>query len=223
MNFEDIKRLEKNSSVKVTITKAKSTQHKCETNKNLINNWINSEQNKEYTKNPLEYFYEDVISDILKFKFKLALGNTVYSNASDDALACLETCRNFSSLNYYKVHGWLLVALKFVDHFVLHYLQDVRKLIASKIEKTGDEKSRYIHLSKVKCDIAKAGSILITLYNIRNKRLEHRTKTMKDGRTELLKPDRKSIYKEVITYYPEVLKILLSEYKKVFPNLITNS
>ncbi|MDQ3020347.1 MAG: hypothetical protein M3R36_07225 [Bacteroidota bacterium] len=148
MNFEDIKRLENFSAVKVTISKKTTEKNKpeFEINKSLVSELIDSEFAKKYANKPFEYFYEDVISDLLKFKFKSALGITIYDNARDDALACLETCQRFSELNPYSVHGWLMSAFKFIDHFVLHYVQDVLKLELVKTENTGDEKSRYLQI-----------------------------------------------------------------------------
>lgn len=217
MNFEDIQKLEQFAKVSRIVRKSKDLKTASETDESLINRLIVSQQKKDYEFNPFEYFYEDVISKLLKFQFKLALGNNIYSKASDDAFACLETCERFMNLNPHKIHGWLMVALKFVDHFVVHYLQDIRKVVLKKISKFGPEKSRYIYLSKIDCAISKAGLILIDLYEIRNKELEHRTKTMRDGTIELLKPDRKSVYNEVIKYYPEVLNAILKEYEIRFP------
>lgn len=207
--------------LRVTISKRKrADRNELETDKTLINNLLESEKTKEFSGRPLEYFYEDVIEELIKFKFKTALGTLVYQNATDDATTCLETCR-FSLLNQYKIHAWLLVALKFIDHFVLHYLQDVKKVSIKKIDNTGVEKSRYIQLIGLKCNASKAGSNLINLINLRSKKLEHRTRITRDGRQQLLKPDRKSIYREVIQYYPEVLKIFLAEYKSHYPDCKT--
>lgn len=233
MNFEDIKKLEKNTALKISVTKTKGSKVESESDQDLVKDLIKTEANKDYLEKPFEYFYEDVISEILKFEFESALGSDVYSDASDDALVCLETCRNFSNMNQYKIHGWLVCAFKFIDHFVLHYIQDVKKETVTKkpiksnhsnksnsIKIFGDEMSRYIHLQKYGGEINKAALNLILLYKLRNKKLEHRTRTIQGGRQALMKPDFKAAFKEVRYKYPEVLKIFLSEYKLSYPKFV---
>lgn len=234
MNFRDIKKLESNFTKKPLREKKsiKEVNYEDNIDKHALNDLILSEEKKkQYFKNPLEYFYQDTISEKFKFDFKTALGSSYYNPASDDALACLEICC-FNELNPYKVHGWLVSAFKFIDHFVLHYIQDIKKEVIAKKndtpeiiqdtsqKKIGDEMSRYVHLIKYKGEIAKAGLYLKLLYQLRNRKLEHRTRIFTNGKQELLKPDRKAAFIEIRYKYPEIMKIFLKEYKSTFPNCL---
>jgi hypothetical protein len=154
---------------------------------------------------PFEYFYEDVISAKLNLDFKTRLGQTYYQLAEDDARSCLEICNEFRKLSQWQVSGWLNNALKFADNLVLHYIQDISKKNPQKYPEAGDEKSRYVQLSKMEGSISLAGSFLKDLYEERN-RLEHRTITRSDGSQELLRPQRNKVRKMVGKMYPEVLR-----------------
>lgn len=220
MNFKDFKKLESKFSIKPLKENKSIDKDKFEDKiyNFALNDLISSEEKKkEYFKNPVEYFYQDTISETVKFDFRSALGISYYNPASDDALACLEICC-FNELNPYRVHGWLVSAFKFIDHFVLHFIQDIKEETPKKIH--GDEISRYIQLQGFKGQISKVGVNLIILYKLRNKQLEHRTKKFANGKQELLKPDRKKVYSRIKMMYPEALKLLLSEYKLIFPKLV---
>jgi hypothetical protein len=104
--------------------------------------------------------------------------------------------------------------LKFADHIVLHYIQDVRKETPQKYPEAGIEKSRYIQLSQESGDYAAiAGTTLVYLYNLRNK-FEHRTKTYSDGTQELIPLQKNKARHEVAKNYPLALKKMLKMMKK---------
>lgn len=157
---------------------------------------------------PFEYFYEDVINTKLNLDFKSRLSANNYQHAEEDAKSCLDICNEFRKLSQWQVSGWLNNALKFADHLVLHYIQDICKQNPQKYPDAGEEKSRYIQLSKMEGPIALAGSFLKDLYEERN-RLEHRTITRSDGSQELLRPQRNKVRKMVGKMYPEVLRRMI--------------
>lgn len=182
----------------------------------ILKEYIEKEKKKSGAKqNPFVFFYEDVTSSLLDFNFTSILGNTQYKNASDDALACLEICDDFSKLPLYSINGWLQNALKFTDYLVLHYIQEVLK--ETPIKLGGEEKSRYIQIKKKQGAISEAGNKLVYLYELRSKHLEHRTKIFPDGRQEIIAPPRKQIRKEVSKSFPLVMKIFLNTYKTIYP------
>jgi hypothetical protein len=144
----------------------------------------------------------------LNLDFKTRLGQTYYQLAEDDARSCLEICNEFRKLSQWQVSGWLNNALKFADNLVLHYIQDISKKNPQKYPEAGDEKSRYVQLSKMEGSISLVGSFLKDLYEERN-RLEHRTITRSDGSQELLRPQRNKVRKMVGKMYPEVLRRMI--------------
>ena len=183
----------------------------------LLSEYLEKEKRKSGAKlNPFQYFYEDVISTSLAFNFKTAIGETHYRNASDDALACLEICVDFTKLPIYSINGWLQNALKFIDHLVLHYIQVVLK--ETPIILGGEEKSRYIQVKNKQGEISEAGEKLIYLYELRSKQLEHRTRVYPDGSQEIISPPRKLIRKEIAKAFPVVLRIFLKKYKEHYPS-----
>jgi hypothetical protein len=209
MNFREIENIE-NQAVS-NETAAGSSFHL-----EILADYFAKEKRKSGAKeNPFEYFYEDVISSSLSFNFKSVLGDAQFKNASEDALACLEICIDFSKLPIYSISGWLQNALKFIDHLVLHYIQEVLK--ETPIILGGEEKSRYIQIKRKKGEISDAGDKLIYLYELRSKQLEHRTRVFPDGRQEIISPPRKLIRKEIAKSFPDVLKIFLRTYKTTFP------
>lgn len=181
----------------------------------IIIEFLEKEKRKLSAKeNPFVYFYEDVISNSLTFNFQDALGSKYYKIASEDALCCLNICDEFYKLSSWNVSGWLQNALKFTDNIVVNYIQDILKEMPKKLPNTGDEKSRYIQLSKKTGDISAAGYVLIDLYNLRNE-LEHRTITHADGRQELLPVKRSKVRQIVVKLYPDVLRRILKTYREI--------
>jgi hypothetical protein len=209
MNFREIENIE--NQVVSNETAASSSFHL-----EILADYFAKEKRKSGAKeNPFEYFYEDVIASSLSFNFKSVLGDAQFKNASEDALACLEICIDFSKLPIYSISGWLQNALKFIDHLVLHYIQEVLK--ETPIILGGEEKSRYIQIKRKKGEISDAGDKLIYLYELRSKQLEHRTRVFPDGRQEIISPPRKLIRKEIAKSFPDVLKIFLRTYKIIYP------
>jgi len=209
MNFREIENIE--NQVVSNETAASSSFHL-----EILADYFAKEKRKSGAKeNPFAYFYEDVISSSLSFNFKSVLGDEQFKNASEDALACLEICIDFSKLPIYSISGWLQNALKFIDHLVLHYIQEVLK--ETPIILGGEEKSRYIQIKRKKGEISDAGDKLIYLYELRSKQLEHRTRVFPDGRQEIISPPRKLIRKEIAKSFPDVMKIFLRTYKGVYP------
>lgn len=210
MKFKDLKDLENYANS----TKGSESYNQSE----ILKEFLEKEKKKtESRKNPFVFFYEDVISNSIGFNFKTAIGETSFDNASDDALACLEICCDFNNLPVYSISGWLQNALKFTDHIVLHYIQEVLK--AKPIIIYGEEKSRYIQIKRIKGDISDAGEKLIYLYDLRSKQLEHRTRVYPDGRQEIIPPLRNRIRKEIIKSFPVVLKLFLRNYKGCYTHL----
>lgn len=210
MNFREIENIE--NKVASTETSASSSFQL-----DILNDYLEKEKKKSGAKeNPFVFFYEDVISSAMSFNFKSALGDVQYKNASEDALACLEICVDFSKLPLYSISGWLQNALKFTDHLVLHYIQEVLK--ETPIILGGEEKSRYIQIKRKKGEISDAGDKLIYLYELRSKQLEHRTRVYPDGKQEIISPPRKLIRKEISKSFPDVMKIFLRTYKSAYPS-----
>jgi hypothetical protein len=210
MNFREIENIENQAASTET---AASSSFQLE----MVAEYLEKEKKKSGAKeNPFVFFYEDVISSSMNFNFQIALGETNYKNASDDALSCLNTCTDFYKLSSWAVSGWLQNALKFTDNIVLHYIQDCCKEIPKAYPNAGVEKSRYIQLSEKDGDISIAGAELKDLYELRNK-LEHRTKIHPDGKQELISPKRNKVRHIVVKLYPDALQRILKTYKTTFP------
>lgn len=211
MNYNDIEKLEEQLN---------TTEHVPSALNNIIfQEYLAKEQKRKTAKeNPFVFFYEDVISNSLKYNYRSALGETVYKNAGEDANCCLEVCTDFSRINGYAVGGWLVNALKFADHIVLHYIQEVCKETPQKYPQAGDEKSRYIQISYKEGEISTCGAVLKDLYEMRN-RLEHRT-VFKDGKQELVPPKRNKIRRDIVRLYPLAMGKMLEEYKQKVPSHI---
>jgi hypothetical protein len=179
----------------------------------VLSDYIEKEQRKSAANNnPFVFFYEDVIAEPLEFSFSSVLRPHSYELASDDARCCLHICSDFSRLTSWNVYGWLQNALKFTDHLVLHYIQDHRRETPKSYDKMGVERCRYKHLSEKEGNIALVGTKLDLLYYKRNG-LEHRTRVNSDGTQELLRPQRVPVYKLVVREFPEVLRLMLGEFK----------
>jgi hypothetical protein len=215
MNFREIENIE--NIVALTET-APSNSFQLE----MLSEYLEKEKRKSGAKgNPFVYFYEDVISSSLSFNFKTAIGDSNYKNASDDALACLNTCNEFYKLSSWSVNGWLQNALKFADNIVLHYIQDCCKEIPKTYPMTGVEKARYVHLSEKDGDISIAGAELKDLYDLRND-LEHRTKIHADGKQELIPPKRNKVRQVIVKLYPDALSRILKVYLTAYPDCHEN-
>lgn len=211
MNFNEIENIEK----QVASTEYNERNYY----QSMFDEYIEKEQNKDKIKdNPFVYFYEDVIAAKIECDFQPVLGDNVYKNASEDALNCLSICNEFCKLSIHSVNGWLQNALKFADHIVLHYIQEVCKELPQKYPNAGIEKSRYIQLSEKSGDIATAGTTLIELYDLRNS-FEHRTKIHSDGTQELIPLQKNKTRRKVTKNYPLVLKKLM----KMYIGLVSNA
>jgi len=188
-----------------------------------LRKYVEYENRKNTAKDfPFEYFYEDVISGALRFKFKPVIGERNYKNAEKDALACLEISIEMWKLSPYSVPLWIQSALKFVDYLVLYYIQEYRKDTPRKYHKAGVEKSRYIQLSEYSDnEIKVAGNELAELYKMRNG-FEHRTIIHEDGTQELVKPNFNKLKKKGTKLYSNALKRILKEYKNIYPKYIEN-
>jgi hypothetical protein len=208
MNFRDIENIENLAS--------SSGNTMSDFHQEIIADYLEKEKRKSGAKeNPFIYFYEDVIANVLAYDFQSVLGKPYYKNASDDALSCLNICDNFYRLSSWCVNGWLQNALKFTDHLVLHYIQDICNNIPKKFPNTGIEKSRYKQLGESNDDeIRRVGIFLENLYDLRND-LEHRTIIHEDGRQEIIKPKLAYVRKNVIKLYPNVLDKILKTYKDI--------
>lgn len=184
----------------------------------MISDFLEIEKRKKNAKsNPFIYFYEDIISSPLKINYQVILGRPRYNSASDDAMACIEINTEFKKLSKYSIGGWLNNALKFADHFVLHYIQDVINVKPIQYPMTGVEKSRYIQIEGMSGDISIAGEKLKRMYELRSKQFEHRTRKLADGRQELINPPRNAIKKEIEKLYPLVLKLFVNVYSVTHP------
>ncbi|MBP6870990.1 MAG: hypothetical protein KBC43_03195 [Bacteroidales bacterium] len=210
MNYSDLENLE--NKVANDGSAGPSNYHQM-----MLQEYLEKENRKASSKsNPFVYFYEDVISYTIEYDFKASIGDVKFKNASDDALACLSSCNEFSRISSWVISGWLQNALKFADHIVLHYIQDYCKEIPRSYPNTGNEKARYLHLSEKDGDISVAGAELKDLYDLRNE-LEHRTITHTDGTQELISPKRNKVRHIVAKLYPDVLERFLRTYKKELP------
>jgi hypothetical protein len=215
MNFREIENIENAFASTETAT---SSSYQLE----MLSEYLEKEKRKSGAKeNPFMYFYEDIISSSLTFNFKTAIGDSNYKNASDDALACLNTCNEFRKLSSWAISGWLQNALKFTDHIVLHYIQEYCKEIPKSYFNAGVEKSRYIQLSEKDGDISTAGAELKDLYELRNN-LEHRTIIYPDGKQELISPKRNKVRYIVVKIYPAALIRILKAYLIAYPNFHEN-
>ena len=215
MNFREIENIENAFASTETAT---SSSYQLE----MLSEYLEKDKRTSGAKeNPFMYFYEDVISSSLTFNFKTAIGDSNYKNASDDALACLNTCNEFRKLSSWAISGWLQNALKFTDHIVLHYIQEYCKEIPKSYFNAGVEKSRYIQLSEKDGDISTAGAELKDLYELRNN-LEHRTIIYPDGKQELISPKRNKVRYVVVKIYPAALIRILKAYLIAYPNFHEN-
>ena len=179
----------------------------------IIDDFLEKESKKSTSsERPFVYFYEDIINENLTYNFQQELGEKNFQIASNDALCCLNICDDFYKLSVWSVNAWLLSALKFIDTIILHYIQEKLKEVPKKYDGIGIEKSRYVQLSKKTGDISIAGEKLKELYDLRNS-LEHRTITYKDGRQELIQPQRAKIRKTIAKQYPDILKRVQKTYK----------
>jgi hypothetical protein len=212
MNFRDLEKFE-NKASSTKSTESSSFQL------GMLSEYLEKEKRKSGAKeNPFVYFYEDVISSPMNFDFHAVLGDGNYRKASDDASTCLNSCNEFRKLSPLAIDGWLQNALKFVDHIVLHYIQDCCKVIPKTYPSIGIEKARYIQLSENEDKlISVVGAELKDLYDLRNK-FEHRTIVHEDGKQELIAPKRGKALQVIQRLYPDALKGILATYNLRYPS-----
>lgn len=155
---------------------------------------------------PFEYFYEDIIKEILEVDFSKKLSVDDYKNLKEDSKECLEICNDFHSISSNKINSWLSSSFKVVDYLVLHIIQNINQEKPKTYTGVGIEKARYKQLSEyVDSNLSMVGTKLYALYDTRNQN-EHRTRTNPDGSQQLIKPNRHKTRKMVVEYYPVIMK-----------------
>lgn len=178
----------------------------------LLRDYIDKERRKENAQQePFTYFCEDVTEQKLLVDFLAIIGAQSYKSASNDALVCLDLCTQFSRLSKTQAPGWLDSALKFIDHLVLHYIQEVKQTKPRRYKDLGIERSRYRQLSDLDAATAHTGNRLNDLYMLRNE-LQHRTIIHADGSQTLLSPPLGRIRRQIGKWYPDVLKRMVGLY-----------
>jgi hypothetical protein len=202
MNYKELENLERRLS-------ASGDQHMNGFHQEMYREYVEKQARKaDANVRPFEYFYEDIINETLDVDFKNRLGDYNYEHASDDARCCLGICDEFRKLNQWQVSGWLINALKFADHLVLNYIQEISGENPKKYPEFGEEKSRYKQLIEMNGPISLVGTYLKDLYQMRNQ-MEHRTITHEDGRQELIRPQRNKARRLVSKFFPVVLKRMI--------------
>ncbi len=177
--------------------------------------------NKEIDKtncseDPFIAFHECVTGFELHFNYKEILPVISYNSAADEAKACLLISSNFQDLQPNStLLSWIINALKYTDHIVLHYIQEVLNLEPERDPHSGVERSRYIQINKKEFEAQVAGNLLNNLYGYRNS-LEHRTCKIPDDpkRQRIIVPNYSKVKKKILKDYP---KALLS-FEKAFSN-----
>lgn len=165
---------------------------------------------------PFTYFYKDVINKELDFDFTTAFPNNVYTLAQDNARTCT---RVYTSINKIEenanLYAWLQSAIKFTDHFALHYLQEIKNEEPTLQGDAGRERSLYIQINQKANDAERAGRIMDNLYDCRNK-MEHRTKNdpKRPGFVIIIPPKYRGVKKQIKKRYPEALLC----FEEVFSN-----
>lgn len=161
---------------------------------------------------PFEYFYEDIIQELLNIDITSEFKKEECKALKEDVIECLEICNEFHKMSSKKVNTWLQSSLKVVDYLVLHYIQVIRKDKPKKYDKLGVERSRYQHLQDYsEKEIKEVGIKLNVLYETRNSN-EHRTRTNLDGTQVLVRPNRHKTRELVMDYFPVIMK----EFKIIF-------
>lgn len=167
---------------------------------------IMDEKAQKIKSNPFEYFYEDIIQELLNVDITSQFKKGEYKALKEDTIECLEICDEFYKLSSRKVNTWLQSSLKVVDYMVLHYIQVIRKDKPKKYDRLGVERSRYQHLQDYsEQEIKDIGVKLNALYEARNSN-EHRTRINPDGTQVLIRPDRHYTRKLVMDYFPVIMK-----------------
>src|SRR5690554_2568878 len=153
MSFNKYKNLEQKSSVDSGFANS--------ANQEMVDNYVEVKLDwwERISKEPFEYYYEDVIGDEIGFSYKQFLDDEAYKGIKEDARECLEFCGQFKNLSSRIVLPWLSSSLKIIDYIVLHYLQEVKKTTPPKYEKVGVERSRYYHLTEFQ-EVKDAGNLL---------------------------------------------------------------
>jgi len=210
MRFEELERLEKTVQLSEIIDPSSSYAIML---KELLEN---EERKAEARKSPFKYFYEDIIALSLDYNFQIALGNSYFDNATHDAKSCLDISVEFRKVTPSIIFSWLQNALKFIDHLVLHYIQECCKETPKVFpNQRGIESSRYLHLANKNGNISQAGYKLGELYEMRSQN-EHRTKEI-NGKQVLIRPKTNRVRYRVVELFPEILKIFLKTYKTELP------
>lgn len=161
---------------------------------------------------PFEYFYEDIIQEVLRIDFTTIFDQSDYKALKEDAMECLELCDNFQKLSAKNINSWLQASLKVVDYLVLDYIQNINKETPKKYNQLGIERSRYQQLEEdLQPDIKDIGTKLKALYDFRNSN-EHRTKTNPDGTQILIRPNRHQTREIVMKYFPTILNTFKNKY-----------
>jgi len=153
------------------------------------------------------YFYEDVIQKKITFNFEAALTRPVYELAQDDAQNCINVSQSVTKLeDNSSLYTWLQNAIKFTDNLALHYLQNIINEVPVKQNDAGTERSRYIQINQKKNGAEKAGRILSSLYDCRNK-MEHRkvSDANDENKQKIIPPNYKRIRRQIQKRYPEAL------------------
>lgn len=212
MSFNKYRNLEQKSSVDSGFANS--------ANQDMVDDYVEVKLEwwERISKEPFEYYYEDVISDKIGFSYKQFLDDEDYKGIKEDARECLEFCGQFKNLSSRIVLQWLSSSLKLIDYIVVHYLQEVKKITPKKYPKMGIERSRYYHLTELQ-EVKEAGNLLYAFYEDRNAN-EHRTKTdISTGKQTLIRPNRNKLRDRIVKDYPTILK----NFKKIYLELATNN
>lgn len=161
------------------------------------------------------HLYEDIASTISPFDFKLFLKGD-YHNANEEAGACVRISYIAQKMFPKNIKFWTDAALKCFDHFLIIYVQDIRKEKIRKSTSKLKERDVYDHLITIGGDVQEIGQAFTTIYQYRNE-FQHVQVEDKEG--------RRSIRRVTNSFLSLRKALILEEFEKAFkyfPVLLKN-
>jgi hypothetical protein len=150
------------------------------------------------------HLYEDLAVIPAPFDFKSFLDGD-YNNANEEAATCLSFTLNVKSIYPKFIKPWTDAALKCFDHFLLIYVQDVRKETIKKTTANLKERDVYSHLIKAGGLDQEIGQAFSTIYQYRSE-FQHVQYEENNGRRVIRRVSHKRLADRKI--------LILGEFKK---------
>lgn len=151
------------------------------------------------------HLFEDLAGIETPFNFKEFLQSD-YDNANEQAGTCLSFAIKSQNLFPKFIPSWTDSALKCFDHFLLIYIQDVRKELIRRYQKV-KETDVYRHLIDLGGDDLEIGQAFSTIYQYRNE-FQHVQYEEIEGRRVIRRTSGKKLVQRKM--------LIIGEFKKAF-------